>query len=156
MDEPSVASDGASDPARPGSATGQSARVERSILRSRGVLGIVVVIIVVVLLVVFFFAEAGTPLSPIPRSFALTVSSDHCASNTSVYTFPSGASVQFTWGSSGGGAVTFTLYIDLGQSESREAAASGADAFAANGNPYWFVSYSCLPGMVSISGSYPA
>ncbi|MCI4324275.1 MAG: hypothetical protein L3K00_00070 [Thermoplasmata archaeon] len=91
---------------------------------------------------------------PVTTDFSLSVRSQGLTASVEYRTFPTGAQVSFSWDTSSGRTVTFSLLGAGGQVLSTSSAASGNLSFTAEAGPYGFQSYSWLPEFVTVAGNY--
>jgi hypothetical protein len=137
----------------PGSATDPSpvptTSGNRSVRHRRGLwaIALVAAIVAVVLLVAAFEV-------PVTSDFTLSVRSEGLTASVEYRTFPAGADVTFAWNTSDGRTTTFSLVGPDGQVLSSTSASRGNGSFVASAEPYGFQSYSWLPEVVNVEGSY--
>jgi hypothetical protein len=112
--------------------------------------------VVAVAVLVAGIALAGAFLVPVPMTFSLTITSHGLSAATTYRTFPANSVVSFHWNTSNGASVTFELENSEGTTLGQSTGQAGNCTFAADGNPYGFVSSSVFLERVTVTGNYAA
>ncbi|HKV89769.1 MAG TPA: hypothetical protein VJQ43_01055 [Thermoplasmata archaeon] len=110
----------------------------------------------VVVAVVATIVLAAALVVPVRTSSSLSVASEGLTPSVEYRDFPAGSPVRYGWGTEDGRTVTFTVLDSQGHPLDRVMASSGNGSFVADGKPYGFSSYSWLPEVVDIHGSFAA
>ncbi|MCI4322043.1 MAG: zinc ribbon domain-containing protein [Thermoplasmata archaeon] len=129
------------------SVAGEGARPRR---RARRWLWATVVLVIAAGIVLAAF------LVPIHSTFSLSVVSQGLSPSVVYKTFPANAAITFSWNTSDGGSVSFSLVDSEGHTLAHSSAASGQFSFTADGGSYGFQSYSWLYEVVNVHGQYDA
>jgi hypothetical protein len=97
---------------------------------------------------------AALALVPVTTEFALSVTSSyHSNPATASETFPTNARVSFTWNTTDGGSVTFSLLAPSGTTVESSSGSHGSLSFVSAGGSYGFRSSSLLYEVVDVKGS---
>jgi len=95
-------------------------------------------------------------LVPVRTSFSMSVASSGITPSEADRSFPHGAVVVFSWNTSDGGSVSFSVVDLVGHTLAHASGSSGNFTFTADGNPYGFRSFSLFYEVVNIHGEYTA
>jgi hypothetical protein len=122
--------------------TGTTRRRRRTWIAAVAIVGIAAILLV-----------AGFAV-PVTTDFSLAVRSQGLSPSVAYRTFPADSQVSFTWNTTNGRTVTFSLLGSGGQVLSSRSAAGGNLTFVADASPYGFQSSSLLPEVVTVEGNY--